>query len=312
MRLRYNGVCRACGHRLVAGTTAVYDRTSRTVRCIECAPSTGPDRVDTAAAFELEDAGPVHGSAGASARREFERRQSAREQRVRANHPKLGGLLLALFDDPQSTRSWATGADGEERLGARLDVQAGPLLRVLHDLRVPGRRGNIDHIVVCPSGVVVIDAKKYKGRPQLRVEGGLLRPRSERLMVSGRDCSRLVDGVRSRGGRGPHRAWAIGRGARKAAGHHSILLPRPRSASTRRCAVESGAAPRKWTCVAQASGVAGIRARVGHRRVPRLDGPRVAMPPGDLPKAARRPITAMSHLALGQIQADRCASAPCP
>ena len=164
------------------------------MRCLACPSWTEADPI-AAGSTDLEDAGHVLGSAGTSARREFDRRRATRQQRVRANHPKLGGLLLAHFDDPQSTRSWATGADGEERLGARLDVQAGPMLRVLHDLRIPGRRGNIDHVVVCPSGVVVIDAKKYKGRPQLRVEGGILRPRRERLFVGGRDRSRLVNGV---------------------------------------------------------------------------------------------------------------------
>lgn len=194
MRLRYAGVCTACGLRLPAGTTAIYDRVSRTVRCTEC-PAEVTTACVTVAGASDPDIPYVHGSAGASARQEFERRSSARQQRVRASHPRLGGLLLALFDDPQSTKAWTTGADGEERLGARLDAQAGPLLRVLHDLRIPGSRANIDHVVVCPSGVFVIDAKKYQGRPQLRVEGGIFTPRQERLVVSGRDRSRLVDGV---------------------------------------------------------------------------------------------------------------------
>ena len=40
MRLRYAGVCRRCGLRLRAGTTAVYDRASRTVRCTACPAAT--------------------------------------------------------------------------------------------------------------------------------------------------------------------------------------------------------------------------------------------------------------------------------
>jgi hypothetical protein len=40
-----------------------------------------------------------------------------------------------------------------------------------------------------------IEAKKYQGRPQLRVEGGLFRPRVEKLLVGSRDCTKLVDGV---------------------------------------------------------------------------------------------------------------------
>ena len=41
----------------------------------------------------------------------------------------------------------------------------------------------------------MIDPKKYTGRPRLRVEGGLLRPRVEKLIVGTRDCTKLVDGV---------------------------------------------------------------------------------------------------------------------
>jgi hypothetical protein len=76
-----------------------------------------------------------------------------------------------------------------------LDLTAGPLVRVLHDRRVPRTKANIDHIAVSPSGVVVIDAKRYQGRPSLRVEGGILRPRIEKLFVGRRDRTELVHGV---------------------------------------------------------------------------------------------------------------------
>jgi len=136
------------------------------------------------------------GTPGASARRAFDRRHAKRAERVRAKHPKLGGLILALSDDPQSTTAWDRGALGEERLGQRLNELASDTLRPLHDRRIPGTRANIDHIVVAPSGVYVIDAKRYKDkRPSLKVEGGILRPRTERLLVGTRDCTKLVDGV---------------------------------------------------------------------------------------------------------------------
>ncbi len=38
-------------------------------------------------------------------------------------------------------------------------------------------------------------SQKYRGRPQLKVEGGLLRPRVEKLVVGGRDRTSAVDGV---------------------------------------------------------------------------------------------------------------------
>lgn len=135
------------------------------------------------------------GTAGASARREFERRRDAREKRVRERFPRIGGFLLAVTDEPQSTRAWDTGAAGEQVVGARLDALAGDDLAVLHDRRIPRTRANIDHLVVTRHGVFVIDAKKYKGQPTLRVEGGLFRPRTETLVVGRRNCTRLVDSM---------------------------------------------------------------------------------------------------------------------
>ncbi|NYI42988.1 hypothetical protein BJ993_000068 [Nocardioides aromaticivorans] len=51
-------------------------------------------------------------------------------------------------------------------------------------------------MAVTPTGVYVVDAKRYVDkRPSLRAEGGILRPRVERLMVGSRDQTKLVDGV---------------------------------------------------------------------------------------------------------------------
>lgn len=205
MRLRYAGTCRACGTALPAGATAVYERESKTVVCLACASTpapegAGPPMESGAAPSPVEANAPeperiVAGSAGASAQREYERRKAKREERVRTAHPKIGGFLLAVSDEPQSTTAWATGARGEELLGKRLDGLAGHGVRVLHDRRIPRTKANIDHIAVSPAGVFVIDAKRYKARPHLRVEGGLLRPRVEKLVVGTRDQTKLVEGV---------------------------------------------------------------------------------------------------------------------
>jgi hypothetical protein len=202
MKLRYAGVCRVCDAHLAARVEAIYERSTRTVRCLDCGidplveegplpllveegvlrPSRNPEPIDP-------------GTPGASARREYERRKAKREARVRDKHPKLGGFILAVTDEPQSTTAWDTGAIGEERLGQKLNELASDTVRVLHDRRIPGTRANIDHIAVTPTGVYVIDPKRYKGRPTLKVEGGILRPRSEKLLVGTRDCTKLVDGV---------------------------------------------------------------------------------------------------------------------
>ncbi|CAN7346676.1 nuclease-related domain-containing protein [Microbacterium sp. LjRoot45] len=182
MALRYAGICRLCGASLASGSVAVYERSLKTVRCVECTS---------------ELIAPDTDSAGASARREYERRKSSREQRIRDAHPKLGGLILALSDDPQSTKAWERGAVGEEFMARRL-ADLPDTFRVLHDRRIPGTRANIDHIAIGPYGVWVIDAKRHKGkRPALQVDGGILRPRVESLRVGGRDGTKLVDGVLS-------------------------------------------------------------------------------------------------------------------
>lgn len=192
MRLRYAGTCHLCGRAHDAGADAIYERTLKAIRCVECAP--GLVDVLTVDVPILEGA---NDGAGASARREYERRRDAREQRIRAEHPKLGRLILALSDDPQSTKAWERGAVGEELMAQRL-ADLPDTFRVMHDRRIRGTRANIDHIAIGPSGVWVIDAKRYKDkRPELRIEGGIFRPRVQSLRIGGRDGTKLVDGVKS-------------------------------------------------------------------------------------------------------------------
>jgi hypothetical protein len=195
MKLRYAGSCRLCGVELPAKTEAIYERGTKTVRCVACEP----------AVVDLEPIPPTvapgvvppdTGVAGASARREHERRKARDEERLRAKWGRLGGIAVALSDERQTTRVWQQGAIGEERLGARLDSLASSNLVALHDRRIPGTKANIDHLVATRGGVWVIDAKRYVGRrPELRIEGGILRPRVEKLLVGRRDQTKLVDGV---------------------------------------------------------------------------------------------------------------------
>lgn len=197
MKLRYPGACRSCGVGLAARQEAIYERASKTVRCLDC-PTAAAVAGEAWREPEGEPESPAHDSeaAGASAQREYERRKTRRAEQIRTRHPRLGGLILALSDDPQSTKAWASGARGEAALGARLDKHTSESLAVLHDRRIPGTKANIDHIVVAAGGVFVVDAKRYVDkRPELRVEGGILRPRVEKLIVGGRDRTELVNGV---------------------------------------------------------------------------------------------------------------------
>lgn len=182
-RVKHDGVCSRCGMALRAGEVAVYERPTRSIRCVVC--PTGAEDSTEEPAFDS-------GVAGASARREYERRKANRETRLKDQFGRFGGVVLALTDDPQSTRAWATGARGEEKLAAALDGIEG--LRVLHDRRVPRSAANIDHILIAPAGVFVVDAKNLRGKIEIRNRGGFFRT-DNRLYVGRRDCSAIATGL---------------------------------------------------------------------------------------------------------------------
>ena len=195
MKLRYAGACRLCGAALPARTDAIYERPGGTVRCVVCPPLALASADAPEAATPLVGAAPEGGVAGSSARREYERRKAKDEEQLRRKWGKLGGVAVALSSEKQSTKAWDRGAVGEELLGTRLDSVRSDDVAILHDRRMPRSTANIDHIVITCAGVWVIDAKRYKGRPELKVEGGMLRPRVEKLLVGRRDRTTLVDSV---------------------------------------------------------------------------------------------------------------------
>lgn len=134
-------------------------------------------------------------TAGRSARDRHQHLRAKDEAATRAAWGKLGNIAVALTPERSSTRVWATGAIGEEVVGAKLDAIASEQIRVLHDRRIPKSKANIDHIVVTPGGVWVIDTKRYiDKRIEKRVEGGLFSPRVEKLWVRG-DKTSLVTGM---------------------------------------------------------------------------------------------------------------------
>lgn len=112
------------------------------------------------------------GVPGASARRIHERRRDSRRARREAESPFLGRLRARRQPAPQHEDAWARGALGEEIVGAALARGRGPHVVVLHDRAIPGRRENIDHLVVAPSGVWVIDAKNLTGDVRIRRSRG--------------------------------------------------------------------------------------------------------------------------------------------
>jgi len=58
--------------------------------------------------------------------------------------------------------TWSVGAEGEETVARHLSL-LGDSYRVIHDVVLPNMRGNIDHIVLGPNGVFVIETKNNNG-----------------------------------------------------------------------------------------------------------------------------------------------------
>lgn len=145
LTLRRADQCAVCDDTLGVGEVAWWDAERRVVECGACHPEASV--------------------AGASAQREGDRRYANRDHRTRAQHPLTGGLRMALTEAPSHETAWWKGAQGERGVGGMLDqLAAKGSIRVVHDRRVPGSSANIDHVAVAPSGVYVIDTKRYQNQ----------------------------------------------------------------------------------------------------------------------------------------------------
>jgi hypothetical protein len=151
----------------------------------------GPRQDDVAALLDTV-------SPGASLQREYDRRVAKRDARVRSKHPRIGGLLLALTDEPASTRAFKVGADGERLAAKRVQELCGKDVLFLLNRRLGvGRRdGDVDMVAVGPGGVYVVDVKLYKGRTvEVRRTGGLFSAVKEQLFIGGRDKTSVLDSL---------------------------------------------------------------------------------------------------------------------
>lgn len=112
---------------------------------------------------------------------------------------------------PGADRTWRLGADGEERTAHLLESLTGrtrrdrllrrpPCWRVVHSVPLDGGRADIDHVLVGPPGVCVINTRHHRGG----------------RVLLGRDAL-LVDG---------YRTDALERARGEAARARSLLLPR--------------------------------------------------------------------------------------
>jgi hypothetical protein len=157
-------------------------------------------------------------SAGGSAQAEYERRAARHAEDLRRRRPRIlafgavvvivglvvavvvsplyGAVVLlfdlalvmtALFATPNSITAWQTGAEGEVRTGRLLEPLEADGFRILHDRKIPGSRANIDHIVIGPPGIFVVETKSYAGSLQIR---------GNEVFVAGRRKTGMIDEVK--------------------------------------------------------------------------------------------------------------------
>lgn len=81
---------------------------------------------------------------------------------------KFGEELITdpswLFEDHPSAGSWSAGGLGE-MMTAKVLEQLGPDWYITHDFRIGGASANLDHVVVGPPGVFVLNSKYHGSKP---------------------------------------------------------------------------------------------------------------------------------------------------
>jgi hypothetical protein len=181
VRLRKASSCVVCGTVRAAGSPALFFPQSKTVRCLAC-PG------DPLVTYPQP---PYRGIPGASAQGEHDRLVAERWAYIQQTHRLMGGLVFATTPPPQAEQAWAQGAWGERALAQAFART--PWVIVLHDRRVAGTRGNIDHIVIGPAGLFVVDTKCYRGRIRVWHASDV---NYDRLYVANKDRSALADNMR--------------------------------------------------------------------------------------------------------------------
>jgi hypothetical protein len=90
----------------------------------------------------------------------------------------LVGLAVAVlvgwrlrFRPSEQARTWQRGAQGERRTARLLRRLARVGFVVFHDLAVPSVQANVDHLVIGPTGVFVIDSKQWTGNVHQGADG---------------------------------------------------------------------------------------------------------------------------------------------
>jgi hypothetical protein len=157
--------------------------------------------------------------AGGSAQAEFERRRERNRARIRRQWPwalgcgvtlliVVGAVVQTLLQEPAITalvvaalalvqlsgflqnstvRSWGVGAEGERSTAAVLEPLRAEGFVILHDRKVTGYGGNLDHLVIGPTGLWAVETKSLRGK--VVIHGATLR-------IGGHRRDEIIDQVK--------------------------------------------------------------------------------------------------------------------
>jgi hypothetical protein len=97
----------------------------------------------------------LHNEPGSGAR--------AREQELAAGKGRARRFVERITDARTDDRNWRRGAEGEERVAAVLERLDRERWSVIHDLTIGAKGANLDHLVIGPAGVFVLNTKNLTG-----------------------------------------------------------------------------------------------------------------------------------------------------
>ena len=133
-------------------------------------------------------------------RDQVERRSEARRQKVLREHPETGEFLLAMSDEPTAESAFDHGTPWQRWVAELLREEFPKGVFLFHRRRGPGRHDDIDVVAVLPSGVWIVDIRRYEGaRAEVRHRGGD-RSGAKYLAVDDTDAIAVLDDLDDQAG----------------------------------------------------------------------------------------------------------------
>lgn len=105
----------------------------------------------------------------------------------------VGGSAALREARARNDPKWTKGAAGEYLVDLSLHNHVNEGAVILTDRQLPGTTSNIDHIVVAPSGVWIIDSKVWKGK--IEYKSATMMSTAKHLYVGGKDRTAAVEAI---------------------------------------------------------------------------------------------------------------------